>query len=114
MARLRADLWVSAYVRRQNDVGHMCVVSRRGDPVAGQIWVSVDHLDGTHSLYVPASSASRSSDDQSHLFEIRYDRQPADKVNDRIALEGEFDPDLWVVSLDLRAGDPNLDFAKAG
>ena len=44
---LRTDLWTSAFVRRHNDLGHICVVARRGDPLAGQIFLEVDHLNGT-------------------------------------------------------------------
>ena len=54
----RTDLWVSAFVRRHNDIGHLCVVSRRGDPIAGQIFVEVDHLNGEVSLYTPAPATS--------------------------------------------------------
>ena len=47
---LRSDLWVSAFVRRHNNLGHICVVSRRGDAVAGQIFIEIDHLNGQVSL----------------------------------------------------------------
>ncbi|NMA99729.1 MAG: DUF1491 family protein, partial [Phyllobacteriaceae bacterium] len=47
MSRLRSDIWCMAFVRRHNDLGNMCVVARRGDPIAGQIFIEVDHLDGT-------------------------------------------------------------------
>ena len=39
----RSDLWTAAFVRRHNDLGHMCVVARRGDPIAGQIFIEIDH-----------------------------------------------------------------------
>ena len=50
---LRTDLWAAAFVRRHNDLGHFCVVERRGDPIAGQLFIELDHLNGTKSLYVP-------------------------------------------------------------
>src|SRR5690606_39927755 len=46
--------WCMAFVRRHNDLGDMCVVVRRGDPIAGQVFIEVDHLDGTRPLYTPA------------------------------------------------------------
>jgi len=100
----RSDLWIAAFVRRHNDLGHICVVSRRGDPIAGQIFIEVDHLNGTVSLLTPAPAALR-GDSADRLFQRRYDRVEPQKVRDRIAQEQDFDPDLWVVSLDQRDGD---------
>lgn len=111
MPRLRADIWCAAFVRRHNDQGHICVVSRRGDPVAGQIWVEVDHLDGAASLYTPAP-ASLLAESGNRVFQRRYHREPAAKVTARIAQEAEFDPDLWTITLEMRDGDPGLDVTE--
>lgn len=101
---LRSDLWVAAFVRRHNDLGHMCVVSRKGDPIAGQIFVEVDHLNGTVSLYTPAPAALR-GDSADRLFQRRLDHAEPGKTAARIVQEQNFDPDLWVVSLELRSGE---------
>lgn len=108
MSTLRADLWCSVFVRRHNDLGHICVVARRGDPIAGQIFIEIDHLDGTRSLYVPAPMISR-EDDARLVFQARFKRVEPSKVTERIAREVEFDPDLWVLSLDLRGDDAGID-----
>lgn len=108
MSALRSDIWVSAFVRRQNNVGNMCVVARRGDPIAGQIFVEIDHLDGTASLLTPAPMASR-PDDANLVFQRRFARAEPSKVRDRIAQEVKFDPDLWVISVDMRGDDPGVD-----
>jgi len=105
----RTDLWVSAFVRRHNDIGHMCVVTRRGDPIAGQIFVEVDHLNGEVSLYTPAPATSRLDDTESRLFQLRLDHVEPLKVRERIEREQDFDPDLWVVSLELRSGDIGIE-----
>jgi hypothetical protein len=102
---LRSDLWVSAFVRRHNDLGHVCVVVRKGDPVAGQIFLELDHLNRTVSLYTPAPQALRGEDRDERLFQLRFDHVDAEKVRARIAQEQDFDPDLWVVSLEMRSGD---------
>ena len=104
----RTDLWVAAFVRRHNDIGHICVVSRHGDPVAGQIFVEVDHLNGTESLYVPAPMTARGDDTESRLFSLRLDRVEPMRLRERVLREQEFDPDLWVVSLEMRSGDLGL------
>lgn len=86
----------------------MCVVARRGDPIAGQIFIEIDHLDGTRSLYVPAPMVSR-EDDARLVFQVRFKRVEPAKVAERIAREVDFDPDLWVLSLDLRGDDAGID-----
>jgi hypothetical protein len=108
MTPLRADIWVAAFVRRHNDVGHICVVSRRGDAVAGQIFIRLDHLDGSVSLYAPAPAIRRPEDSADRLFERRFDRAPPEKVGDRLTREAEFDPDFWIIDLEMRSGDPGI------
>jgi hypothetical protein len=104
-ASLRTDLWTSAFVRRHNDLGRMCVVSRRGDPIAGQIFIEVDHLNGTASLYTPAPTAARPDDEADRVFLRRFDHVEPGKISERIAREADFDPDLWVLSLEMRTGE---------
>ncbi|OEO30938.1 hypothetical protein VW23_018850 [Devosia insulae DS-56] len=108
----RTDLWVSAFVRRHNDIGHLCVVSRRGDPIAGQIFVEVDHLNGEVSLYTPAPATSLGDNPEARVFQLRFDHVEPAKVRERIEREYDFDPDLWVVSLELRKGELGLEVAR--
>jgi len=108
MALLRSDLWCSAFVRRHNHLGHICVVARRGDALAGQIFVEVDHLNGTVSLFTPAPAALRPEEEADRLFVCRFDHAEPRLVSERIAREADYDPDLWVISLELRSGDPGL------
>lgn len=109
----RTDLWVAAFVRRHNDLGHLCVISRRGDPIAGQIFLEVDHLNGTVSLFTPAPAAMLPEDSEDRLFQRRFDRAEPVAVRDRILREQEFDPDLWVISLEMRSGDIGIVEVKA-
>lgn len=113
MQRLRSDIWCAAFVRRHNDLGHMCVVSRRGDPAAGQIWVEIDHLNGTVSLFTPAPSALIENDHGGRVFERRYDRVDPLIVRERIAREVVFDEDLWVLSLEMRGDDHGLEVSPS-
>jgi hypothetical protein len=52
--------------------------------------------------------ASR-KDDASLVFQRRFHRVEPPKVTERIAQEVKFDPDLWVLSLDLRGDDPGIE-----
>lgn len=111
---LRTDLWAAAFVRRHNDLGRLCVVARKGDPIAGQIFVEVDHLNGTVSLYTPAPAVLRTEENrEERLFQLRLDHAEPGAVRDRIAKESDFDPDLWVLSLELRSGDVGIEAMKA-
>jgi hypothetical protein len=108
----RTDLWVAAFVRRHNDIGHICVISQRGDPLAGQIFIELDHLDGTISLFTPAPATAREDGDPDRLFVRRFDHAEPAKSRDRIAQESRFDPDLWVISLEMRGNDPGVTLLK--
>ncbi|NLH81091.1 MAG: DUF1491 family protein [Phyllobacteriaceae bacterium] len=103
--RLASAFWVSALLRRADLAGAVAVVRRRGDEVAGAIWVVVDRLDGTIDLHVPAPQSlvdEDASDDR--RFETVAARAEPAAVEARIASEVRFDPDLWVVEVEDRAG----------
>lgn len=109
----RSDLWVAAFVRRHNDIGHICVIARKGDPIAGQIFIEIDHLNGTSSLLTPAPSTARADGDEDRLFVRRFERDEPQAIRDRIAREADFDPDLWVVALEMRGDDPGVALVRA-
>ncbi len=108
----RTDLWAAAFVRRHNDIGNICVVVRKGDPIAGQIFIEIDHLNGTASLLTPAPSVAIEAGDEDRLFVRRFDRTEPQAVRDRIAREIDFDPDLWVLALEMRGDDAGVTLAK--
>lgn len=108
----RSDLWVAAFVRRHNDLGHLCVISHRGDPIAGQIFIEIDHLNGTATLFTPAPASFR-EDSADRLFQRRFARAEPAAVQARIAQEHRYDPDLWVISLEMRGDDPGVSEVKA-
>ncbi len=89
-------------------MGHICVISRRGDPIAGQVWVEVDHLDGTMSLFTPAPSLMQKNNDADWAFISRFERATAEKVAERIRQESKFDPDFWLLTLESRSDKPGL------
>ena len=109
---LRSDLWASAFVRRHNNIGEPCVVSRKGDPIAGQIFIEIDHLNGTVSLLTPAPSSAREEGDEDRLFVRRFERVEPAVVRERIEREAKFDPDLWVLSVEMRGDDPGVTLVK--
>src|SRR4029453_8418407 len=95
VARLRSDFWVAAYLRRCGVEGVDAVLRRRGAAEAGAIFVKLDHLDGTASLFGPAPQAVFEDRAQARLFTtVLSSVMPLD-VEERVKRELNFDPDLW-------------------
>lgn len=111
MARLRSDFWVSAYLRRCGVEGIDAALRKRGAAEAGAIFVKIDHLDGTASLYGPAPQLFVEDGDQRLFASILQGVTPLD-VEERMTRELRFDSDLWLVEIDDREGRHFLDLAS--
>lgn len=111
MARLTSDFWVSAYLRQAGHDGLVAVLRRRGSPEAGAIFVKLDRLDRTASLYGPAPQ-SLAEDEGVRRFQLLLEGDPL-AIEERMEREIRFDSDLWLVEIENRAGDPRLDLAEA-
>jgi len=110
--RLRADIWVSAYLRRCELEGASAVLRRRGAAEAGAIFVKVDRLDGTAAVFGPAPQ-SELKDGEDRMFAKLHREDWIDSVEAerRLASEIRFDPDLWIVEAEDRQGRCFLDLA---
>lgn len=110
--RLKSGIWVSAYLRRCSVEGAFAVVRRRGAEEAGSIFVKIDRLDGTADLFGPAPQsvfeAGRPAD---RIFTPCLAANPAPdaEVEKYLAREIRFDPDVWIVDVEDRAGRNFLD-----
>jgi hypothetical protein len=111
VSRLRSDFWVSAYLRRCGVEGVDAVLRRRGAAEAGAVFVKVDHLDGTASLYGPAPQLFVDDSGERLFMPVLQAVTPLD-VEERMTRELRFDTDLWVVEVDDRAGRHFLDLAS--
>jgi hypothetical protein len=110
VARLRSDFWVSAYLRRCAIEGVESVLRRRGAAEAGAIFVKLDHLDGTASLFAPAPQLFVEDRDDRLFSAVIVNGTPLD-VEERMTKEIRFDSDLWLLEVDDRAGRHFLDLA---
>jgi len=105
-------MWAAAYVRRCHIEGAYAVITRRGAPEAGAIFVVLDRLDGTRALFSQAPQALvPANDTRDRLFTIIENVTDAAAVKDRLARELKFDPDLWVIEVEDRQGRHFLDLA---
>ncbi len=96
--RLKAGLWVSAYMRRCAVAGAYASISRKGDESAGAIFIEVLGTDGV-DLYGPALT-----DDGARAFERVLEKATGLDVAERIEREARFDSDLWLVTIEDREG----------
>ncbi len=111
-ARLRSDIWVSAYLRRCEVEGAVAVLRRRGAAEAGAIFIKVDLLDGTAFLFGPAPQ-SELKDGEDRLFGVLHKDSKITplEAEERLKREISFDPDLWIVEVEDRQGRSFLDLA---
>jgi hypothetical protein len=112
--RVRADIWVAAYLRRCAVEGAAAVLRRRGAAEAGAIFVIVDRLDGRAALYAPAPQSELAAHGAERLWSRAHKDEwiePA-AVEKRLAREIAFDPDIWIVEVEDREGRNWLDLAE--
>ncbi len=109
-ARLRSDFWVSAYIRTREVAGISAMLRRRGAAEAGAIYVKVDCLNGHAALYGPAPQ-SLLDDAGERRFHIMLEADPL-AIEDRMAREIKFDPDLWFIEVEDRSGSSGLELAS--
>jgi hypothetical protein len=111
--RLKSGIWVAAYLRRCNVEGVFAAVRRRGAEEAGAVFILVNRLDGTATLYGPApQSAFDEAQPADRMFSAVLGASapvPATEAEARIAREIKFDPDVWLVEVEDRAGRHFLD-----
>lgn len=100
--RLRSEIYVSALVRRVFGLGGFAAVERKGADQAGAIFIRQRFRDGLESLYAPApQNFFDADDDGSRRFETRLVRVEADLLASALQSELKFDPDLWLVELEI-------------
>lgn len=108
MDRLTSEFWVSAYLRRCHLEGAYALIRRRGSAQAGAILIVIDRLDGANDVYAPAPQ-SEMEDSRARVFEKIADGVDGLAVEERIARELKFDPDIWIVAVEDREGRAFLD-----
>ena len=97
--RLRAGIWVAAYLARLQGLAIPAFVVRKGDETAGAVLVKVSTLDGK------ARALQRSFDPMSgqRTWMVLAEGDESE-VDGAVARQRRFDPDLWVIEVEDRAG----------
>ena len=102
--RLTAEFWVQAYLTRLRLYDIPAFVVTHGDDTAGTILVKLNTLDGRAALY-------------QRVFDILSDTRKWDilsegaeqTVDQALARQRSFDPDIWVIEVEDRQGRHLLD-----
>jgi hypothetical protein len=105
---------VSAYVRRCQTENIFAVVRRHGADDAGAIFVKLALLDGRAMLFAPAPQTAYDESRPAERIFVASVPEPVPEqvVEDRLSKELRFDPDVWIVEVEDRAGRHFLDLAK--
>ena len=103
-ARLTADFWVRAYLRRCELAGIPAYVTARGDATAGAVLVKLASLDGQ------ARAFQRSFDPITGArVWVTLIAASEPEVDAAITRQRRHDPDLWVIEIESRHGQTLLD-----
>ncbi len=93
--RIASVVWVQAFLRRCDLAAVPVYILRRGDAGAGAIWLKlVRETDEVSILQV-------SRDDDTFTMHKVLDEAGADHY---LARQETYDPDLWIIEVDDRAG----------
>lgn len=104
MPRLTADFWVRAYLTRLRLAGIPAFVTAHGDATAGTVLVKLNKLDGMAQAFQRSFDLTTGA----RAWVVLAAGDEAE-VDASIARQRGFDPDLWVVEVEDRAGRHLLD-----
>ncbi|QLL63711.1 DUF1491 family protein [Sinorhizobium mexicanum] len=104
--RLKSDIFVSSLLRRVFALGGYAAVLRKGAQEAGAIFIRQRSRFGVETLYAPApQNFFEDEADTGRKFEIRMQNTDADHIDSALSSEIRFDPDCWIVEIELDACD---------
>ena len=110
--RLKSGIWVAAYVRRCQVEGASAVLLRRGAEEAGAVFIKVSRLDGTAEVFGPAPQSAFDEarpTDRAFVRCLKMQPAPDAEAESYLARQIKFDPDVWIIEVEDRAGRNFLD-----
>lgn len=102
--RLTADIWVSAYLTRLRLSDIPAFVVHHGDDTAGAVLIKLNTLDGQARCYQRSFDLMTGA--RKWMVLAEGDERT---VDESIAKQRSFDPDLWVIEVEDRQGRHLLD-----
>ena len=110
--RVKSAIWVAAYLRRCQIEGAQAVLRRRGAEEAGAVFIKVARLDGTAEVFGPAPQTAFEEarpSDRAFVRSLKVSPAPEADAEGYLARQIKFDPDIWIVEVEDRAGRHFLD-----
>ena len=104
MSRLTAEMWVSAYLTRLRLENIPAFVVRKGEATAGQVLIKLNRLDGSAILFQRIVDILTDT----RKWDVLFDGTE-DEVDASVERQSGFDPDLWVIEVEDKAGRHLLD-----
>lgn len=104
MARLTSEFWVQAYLTRLRLHEIPAFVTAHGDDTAGAVLIKLNTLDGQATAFQRSFDLISGARNWAEL--VRGDELDVDAAIDK---QKSFDPDLWVIEVEDRAGRHLLD-----
>jgi hypothetical protein len=114
--RLKSGIWVAAYIRRCQTEGAQAVLRRRGSEEAGAVFIKVSKLDGTAEVFGPAPQSTFDEarpTDRAFIRSLKTGSVAEADAEAYLARQIKFDPDIWIVEVEDRAGRNFLDTIEA-
>lgn len=104
MVRLTSEFWVQAYLTRLRLSDIPAFVTAHGDNTAGAVLIKLNTLDGRAQVFQRSFDLMSGARNWTELS--AGEERGVDAV---IARQKQFDPDLWVIEVEDRAGRHLLD-----
>lgn len=106
--RLTAEFWVHAYLARLRGAAIPAFVTARGDATAGAVIVKVNSLDGRARAFHRTFDLSGDPAGGGRVWAVLAEGADAE-VEAALARQRGYDPDLWLIEVEDRAGRSLLD-----
>jgi len=104
--RLTSDVEVSALVRRVFGDGGFAAIEKRGSAEAGAIYVRCRTRMGEYLLYGPAPQSDYGEGRPAmRLYTLMLRADAPQEIDARLLRESRFDPDLWVVEIEVEEAE---------
>ena len=100
-ARVKAELWIKAHIRKCNAKAIPATVVRRGDNQAGALIIKVNQLGPGCSVLVPTNTLDGGQKWRRALGENLVPESEADAY---IEKQLKIDPDIWILEIEDRQG----------
>lgn len=108
--RIKAQIWISAYIRQLGTQFIPAVVVRKGDVDAGAIFIKINTLDGQASVLRPAIAGyGEAASGRSWSFALDGRSVAEQDADAYLSRQAEFDSDMWIIEVEDRDGRHGLE-----